>query len=300
VTNDWWHRLTPVEVPIECAGETHRLRWEAGSLFALDHADAEGERALAALGGDRHECIGMLDAWARHQYDLRLLVLATRGAGDPIRYSAQSALPHPGQWHGVVPGPHRRPVAVAPTPPVIGSAGHTVMTATSVGRNIGPVRGGGPIPGAPPQPDDLMALLALGGSLAERLTAGVAAHWAERLTRGEPEACNRRASLVAALYGRVICTTREWLGEPDLELELNLIDNTRTPAIARPARGMLTLSLPFEWLWTVWACSLAVILGRFTLAVIESDDDAITLVTADPSITDLRPVTIRLGDAAPA
>ena len=63
---------------------------------------------------------------------------------------------------------------------------------------------------------------------------------------------------------------------------------------------MLPLSLPFEWLWTVWACSLAVILGRFILAVIESDDDAITLLTADPSITDLRPVTIRLGAAAPA
>jgi hypothetical protein len=138
-------------------------------------------------------------------------------------------------------------------------------------------------------------LLAQSGRLAERLAAGVAAHWGERLARGDPEATKARAALVAALYGRVVCAVREWLGEPGLDVELDVIDADRTPRIERTAPQILAVSMPLDWIWRVWARGLAVILGRFTLAVTETDDDVTVLLTAGPSITDLRPMTISLN-----
>jgi hypothetical protein len=296
--------MPPVEIPVDCAGEQHRLRWEAGELRALDHDDADGERALAALGGERNACIELLDAWARHRDDLRVLVLTTRGAADPLRLTPAVGMLQ-GPWHGpaIAPvgvAPRQLPVRVAPRQGMTGTSTMILSTGGAYGTHVGRrpiVGGGGPtpgVPGVPAAPDGLVTLLVQSGKLADRLAAGVAAHWGERLARGDPEATKARAALVAALYGRVVCAVREWLGEPDLDVELEVIDTERAPCIARTAPQVLAMSMPLDWIWRVWARGVAVVLGRFTLAVAEEHDDVTVLMTAGPSITDVRSMTISL------
>jgi hypothetical protein len=82
--SDWWLGLAPAEVVVECGGARHRVRWEAGSIAALDHADLEGERALSALGGEPCICADVIDAWHAHAGDERVLVVGRRGPADRI------------------------------------------------------------------------------------------------------------------------------------------------------------------------------------------------------------------------
>lgn len=82
--SDWWLGLEPAQTTVDCGGARHTLRWERGTLTALDHPDVEGERALAALGGEPCVCVEVLDAWARYAADERVLVAASRGPADHV------------------------------------------------------------------------------------------------------------------------------------------------------------------------------------------------------------------------
>jgi hypothetical protein len=131
----WWSGLAPAQATLECGGATHRLRWADGELYALDHDDIEGERALAALGHERCACVDTLDAWQRHADDLRVLVLGSRGSSDRLARDRHAA-------------------------------GYAI-----VAYGPGPLS---PSPGSEPE-HALPALLALGGGIPERLAATVAA-----------------------------------------------------------------------------------------------------------------------------
>jgi hypothetical protein len=85
----WWLGLAPAQATVTCADHLHRLRWEDGELRALDHDDPDGERALAALGGLRCTCTDLLNVWARHRDDARVLVLASRGPTDQLASSGR-------------------------------------------------------------------------------------------------------------------------------------------------------------------------------------------------------------------
>ena len=87
----WWLSLPEAQATIDCGEQTHRLRWQQGDLQAVDHEDIEAERTLAALGDQRCACADVLDAWARHASDLRVLVLASRGPTDPLAIQADQA-----------------------------------------------------------------------------------------------------------------------------------------------------------------------------------------------------------------
>ena len=173
--NPWWLGLAPAQATVTCGGAEHRLRWEAGELTALDHEDPEAERALAALGAERCTCVDVLDAWAGHRDDARVLVLASRGQIDPLAPPgdevAQFGIAQPaivggftvrGRGAGRVQRPRRRPATVR-------RAGASVSYAAG--------RGGGFFgPGAGPTgsmarkaeaEDELIALLGLGGGLPE-------------------------------------------------------------------------------------------------------------------------------------
>jgi hypothetical protein len=78
----WWLGIPPAEALVDCGGADHRLRWEAGTLRALDHGDPEAERTLAALAGEPCVCVERLEAWQRHADDLRVLVLGPRAPRD--------------------------------------------------------------------------------------------------------------------------------------------------------------------------------------------------------------------------
>jgi len=80
----WWAALPAVETRIRCGTGEHVLRWSQGRLHAADHRDAEGELVLAALGGDKAECVAMLEAWGAHADDLDVLALGPRSPADEL------------------------------------------------------------------------------------------------------------------------------------------------------------------------------------------------------------------------
>lgn len=93
----WTDGFAPTEATITCAGREHRLRWADGVLTAPDHDDLDGERTLAALGGERCPCAEHLDVWAAHRADPAVLVLASRGPGDPL---SEQSLEGGSSWGG--------------------------------------------------------------------------------------------------------------------------------------------------------------------------------------------------------
>jgi hypothetical protein len=209
--SEWWAGLPDAETQVGCGGETHTLRWHAGELLAVDHEDTEGERALAALGGERCTCVDVLDAWARHADDVRVLTLSSRGPGDQLAVQVD--------WSGSRRGGRRRGVAIAGR-----SSGWTAY---------GP--GGPGVGGWEDAEDELVPLLGLGGGLAERLVASVAAAWTSTDRSGE-EVAAARARMTAALYGRVVSALRGWLGEPYLDVELEMSEQDKSVEPHPPGR----------------------------------------------------------------
>ena len=80
----WWAALPPAGARIRCGPGEHVLRWADGRLDAMDHDDTEGELVLAALGGDKAECVAMLEAWGAHADDLDVLALGPRSPADEL------------------------------------------------------------------------------------------------------------------------------------------------------------------------------------------------------------------------
>lgn len=60
----WLRGLPRIAAAVECGGSTHHVIWKRGSLALVDH-DAEAERAVTALGGDRCECVDLYERWRR-------------------------------------------------------------------------------------------------------------------------------------------------------------------------------------------------------------------------------------------
>jgi hypothetical protein len=240
----WWKGVAPAVARVSCGGREHQLRWAAGELLAPSHPDLAGEQILGALAGQRGACLDALDAWAGHADDLRVLVVASRGAADPVRVRPQDA------------------AYVAPSVmgrgPAVMARRRAAVTAMMIG---GGLRERG---------DTLASLLSLGGPMQARLTATVAAGWRERLRDGAAPADAAaaqaaRPALHAALYGRVVATLRGWTGQPDLKVTLTMIPEAAPPALARDGDGVAA-ELPFGWISDVWARGLATCWDRFCLA----------------------------------
>ncbi|GEM_PF-4741728 len=149
----WWSGVPAAQARVECGGRRHVVRWQEGRLLAVDHEDADAERTLAALGGDRCACTDVLDAWERHADDLRVLVLARRGGADQL--PASPPWPAAG-WTG-------RPASQR-------------SVAWAVLAKGPPAARPAPFTGRPGQPsgtdpdDELIGLLGLGGGLLSWLT----------------------------------------------------------------------------------------------------------------------------------
>ena len=291
--------LPAAEARLDCGGRPHRLRWAAGQLTTPDHTgDLEGEQILSALGGQGFPCLDVLESWARHAADPRVLTLTSRGPADPL---------------------------VTQTPPPLGWSGPTARR----GRPgwAGPPRGRARSfamlsHGQPDDPDDdLIRLIGLGSLLPDRLAATVIATWAERLRGpavdgpagdgpapprtsvpgtsaagagadsagaasagaasagaasvdavGADELAAARPALHAALYGRAVTALRSWTGQRDLAVALTMIPEDQPPRLARDGDG-IAAELPFGWLADVWARGLTTCWGRFCLAAAPSGDN---------------------------
>jgi hypothetical protein len=280
---EWWTGLTPVDTTIRCCGAGHRIRWERGELVACDHGDPDDERALAALGGERYACIDLLDAWARHTDDLRALVRSPRGARDAAR-AAGWTLEHGGRGDAAV------------RPPTFG-AELPVPSVPRIGR----------FPIYPRSWDEgeaeLIALLGLGGGVADRLVATVAATWARRLRPGANVVPVAVPRLRAALHARLLTTLRGWLGEPGLSLTLELVGEVDPRSLSRVG-GRVRAELPFAWLAEVWARGFQLVDGRFCLAAQTGDGDGWELTTVAPDLHTIQRMTLSaaglpLSDRAP-
>jgi hypothetical protein len=281
----------PYEARIHCGGAMHRLRWEAGTLQALDHVDAEGERALVALGGDPCSCIDALDSWAAHADDLRVLALTSRGPADRLQF-----VQHPGS---VASGPmamvHRLSLGQPPPAP----PGRMLL----VGRNISGYATGNRIvsvaaghigPNPFPQTDDLVGLLSLDGGLTARLVLTVAGTWVERLAAGDGRGARARPALIAALYGRVTSAVRLWMSSPDLVVDVEMLAPGEAPMATRAEDG-IRIAVPFSWLVDVWGRNLAVTFERFVLGVTTIASDRYELIAVDGALTGPRRMRVTLG-----
>jgi hypothetical protein len=283
ITRPWWQNQSPAEVSVDCSGQKHLVRWQDGGLVLLEHDDPDGERTLAALGGDACECVEILGSWERHRDDLRLLVLASRGTGDPLAHVDERLSGRAAKGSAVfAAGPYvssRRVMRRAP-----GWVSQTPLPRPiPIGRSVGEV-----------DRDDILTLLQLGGGLSDRLVATVLANWSERISNKDERVEAERQSLIVALYGRVTVALRSWLNEPDLAVTLDMIDPSDPPDLARGPDGV-HVRLPFRWLIDVWARGVSVVLGRFATQLLDAEDERQRVLTVGSDLREVRPVTISIG-----
>jgi hypothetical protein len=264
----WWLGIPPAEAVVACRGGVHRLRFDEGVLHALDHADVEGERALAALGGARCTCVDLLDAWARRSADPRVLVAASRGPADLLTIGDGSPPTRR------VPGRRRLGASAG-----WASYGQVVLTggATASTRLA---RASGATPAARQLDGELGALLALGRGLPDRLVATVV----HNLVSADDGVARTRLQLHAALYGRATAALRGWLGEPDRSVDLVLVDDRATRSVRELDDGGIRLELPIAWLGEVWARNLSIVAGRFCLTASTGDGRSMELQVIAPDL----------------
>lgn len=139
--------------------------------------------------------------------------------------------------------------------------------------------------------EQTLRLLAADGRLPDRLQATTAAIWTRRLRTGHAQLETARPQLEAALYGRVLRTLRAWLGEPQLAIELTMVEPEEVRKIIRTADGV-EVSLPFSWLSDVWMRGLAVTLGRLCIAADTTDGSTWILDTLGPDLVEYTQLTI--------
>lgn len=299
MTGKRWQGYLPTQVDVECSGDTHWVRWEAGEIIPLNHADASGERTLSALARKPVPCLELTQLWARHTDDLRILALASRGSGDPLnppeRASGQpntlvaQRAPR-SQWYQVGNALTRTSRSVLrAVPGTVGAAAPPPMPAIG-----GPVSGGT----GDPMKEPLVRLLTMAGPLADRLVATVAATWNQQLAEDAEGIASYLPRLEAALYGRVLASVRAWLGVPGLQADVQMATGERTPEARRDDDGV-HIVLPFSWIAEVWARGLAVVLGRFVLGVEEASEDRTVLMAVGPDFGGVSRLTIAV-DPSPA
>jgi hypothetical protein len=292
MTPAWWVGVPPAELPVDCGGQTHHLHWSDGALDAVDHTDASGERTLAALGGQSHRCIEIVDAWARHADDLDVLLLGSRGPNDPLPTNGNDTTRRRGRmsFASSTAGARVRRSQSA----VVSRA----MTGSASGRGVASYSrsGAGPVAAPTDSGEEVAMLLTLGAGFPHRLVATVTASWAQRLERGDDRVRVAMAALQAAFYGRALAAARAWLGDADLDLDAVMCPPEAEPAAVREL-GRARLSLPFSWLTDVWARGFTTVAGRFCLAAAVDGPGRWRLSTIAPDFGSAHTIIIDASEA---
>jgi hypothetical protein len=241
VSRTWAVPVPPAETTLRCGPNRHRLRWEAGRLAALDHADPDGEAVLVALGGAEPACVAVLRHWRDHAADPRVLVLGARHPGESVAPGAEDL-----EWarnvlrqrteQGQRSEQGRRRVRSVPT----------FARASS---------------GDPEADFALLSLLSLDAPVQRRLQSEVAANLAA--AGGGPES-SAWAVIEAATVGRLLPVLRRWAGMRRYEISIGAPGCADGPAVA--------VSVGPQWLAQVWGPYLAVVDGHLVLEVHDADD----------------------------
>jgi hypothetical protein len=274
---------------VTCSGETHALRWEGGDLVALNHDDPEGERTLAALGGQSCTCLDVLGAWARQRESAALLSALSRGPQDlvriegfePSRFAAYPATTVP-----------RNVLAAGRAGGMWRAGGSGRVIAVSTGVAVPGLATGPPAGDSSTREQDLVLLAGLGHELTLRMVATVTAALLDQLE--SQEGTPARPALVASTFGRASSALRTWLGAPELAVELEVTAPDREPSLSWEADAPVHLALPLGWVLTVWSRDLTVVAGRFCLGVTESSGSRTTLMSVGSDLGPPRPLTVEI------
>ena len=245
----WFDCLPSCEAHVPCGQGRHIVRWEAGALRLLSHADPEAELVLAALGGEKARCVELAQAWGRHAEDLSVLAIGPRGPADEIAVSwddvdAAAQVSAAGPPFG-----QARPMAMRVASP-LPAAAQARAQARQQQRMQDRER-------AARRRNDMLSLLALGYGFQVRLIGQAAEAHAD----GPDEAmATVRPPLVAAITARLAPVAEEWLGiDPD-QVVVSLHRGPGWGSVEMTGRGeqrRLRVSLPAGWLARVWAAGLA-------------------------------------------
>jgi hypothetical protein len=273
---------------VACSDETHTIRWEAGNLVALDHADPEGERALAALGGQSCTCLDLLGAWTRRRGDAAMLSALSRGPADPVHNEGV----RPGRFGAY-------PAGTVPRNALYPRRGGGVVRSGAISNSVSmtvvgaPTGSAGPPASASSTPEDDIVLLAgLSHELTLRLASTVTSVLLEELKT--PKGASMGPVLEASLFGRAWAALRTWLGTSDLELDLEVIGPDKDPGLSWDGSGSVHLALPLEWVMTVWGADLSVVAGRFSLGLAERDGARTTLISVGTDLGPPRPLILEI------
>ena len=311
----WWAAFPPSETRIRCGTGEHVLRWSDGRLSSAAHDDAEGELVLAALGGEKAECVATMEAWGAHAGDLDVLALGPRSPADDLAVTwklvdeLRAAL-----------GPAARSVPMRPGPaPGPGRSGPGIVSGPP-GPHPGPVAypapgpgatRGGPRPAARPlrgmlaprlspeqeraraQRVELLSLFALGRPFQQRLSAEVAAAWSGGgPAEGARDPARARPALIAALAGRLAPAAGPWLGlDPDA-VRATVHEGPGWGTAERDGTG-LRAALPLSWLARVWAPGFPVVDDHLILDVVEGSWPQVRVLGlaapgAEPAVLSIR------------
>ncbi|MCL2581431.1 MAG: hypothetical protein FWE35_03140 [Streptosporangiales bacterium] len=268
-----WHKsLPPAEASVSCGKGTHTIRWEDGQLTLSDHPDAEAELVLGALGGDKPECLTLLETWNAHTADLAVLAVGPRAASDRTTITWEQL--------GEAPLPPSRPRPRPRASSFTGGQGYaipsgkratakTVMVGTGA---VSPRKFLAAAENADPELArrarkrvELLELMTLGPEFQYRLSGAVAASWAGEDRAGER--AERRPELAAALTGRFAPVAAEWAGiDPDA-VTVTPHEGPGWGRLEVTGDGRLAGALPVSWLAEVWACGLALADGHLVVSV---------------------------------
>jgi hypothetical protein len=111
---------------------------------------------------------------------------------------------------------------------------------------------------------------------------------------GDPANPSARPALSASLFGRSWSALRDWLGVPDLEMELTVADPADEPTIELGISAPLRVALPLDWVVSVWGRDLTIVAGRFCLGVIESTATRTALLSVGPDFEAPRRLIVEL------
>ena len=248
----WFGCLAPCEAEVPCGAGRHVIRWEAGALRLLSHADPEAELVLAALGGEKARCVEVAEAWGRHAADLTMLGVGPRGPADEIGVSwddveaaAQAAQ---GGWTGYAPlpgSPGHGPMQLA-SPPTAAAIARVSARRALLAQEAEQAR---------QRRNDLLSLLALGYGFQVRLTGQVVAAHADRVDEQDERGRSIQPVLTAALAG-LAPVAEQWLGVDPDQVVVSLHRGPGWGSVELTGRGeqrRLQVSLPAGWLARVWA-----------------------------------------------
>ena len=253
MSGPWWAALPAAESPVSCGTGKHVLRWAGGELTAADHPDAEGELVLAALGGDKSECVALVEAWGAHAGDLDVLALGPRSPADQLAVTwdlVEVLRSGPAQRLIGPPAPPRRPGGAQPARPRPRSLPIRQVPAD--------------VQRAQASRAELISLFALGRDFQLALSGTVAAAWS---APGRDLAAARPA-LAGALAG-LAPAAADWLGiGPDaVRVSLHEAPGWGTAGLDG---GTLRVSLPVRWLASVWAAGFPVVGGHLVVNVLDA------------------------------